>query len=85
MTRTFVLDHKNLQREQKPDVPGWLTLAAYLGVGAIYFGMIFIVGAGLARLERLGGRPRKEEPVDAAPQKRAEEARRGGRARPKPA
>jgi hypothetical protein len=57
MTRPFVLDHKNLQREQKPDVPGWLTLAAYLGVGAISIGLILIVGWGLARLDRLGGGP----------------------------
>src|SRR3954452_9538377 len=56
-TRPFVLDHKNLQREQKPDVPGWLTLAAYLGVGAISFALIFVVGWGLGRLDRRGGTP----------------------------
>src|SRR3954465_1002757 len=57
MTRSFVLDHKNLQREQKPDVPGWLTLAAYLGVGLISFSLIFVVAWGLARLGRRGGPP----------------------------
>jgi hypothetical protein len=57
MTRTFVLDHKNLQREQKPDVPGWLTLAAYLGVGMISLALIFVVGWGLARLDARGGGP----------------------------
>src|SRR4051794_15912895 len=57
-TRAFVLDHKNLQREQKPDVPGWLTLVAYLGVGGISLALIVVVGFGLARLERLGGEPR---------------------------
>ncbi|MGE5747125.1 MAG: hypothetical protein ACM33U_07690, partial [Solirubrobacterales bacterium] len=68
MTRSFVLDHKNLQREQKPDVPGWLTLAAYLGVGGISFALIFAVGWGLARLERRGGGPpRSAEPAGAAP------------------
>jgi hypothetical protein len=56
-TRGFVLDHKNLQREQKPDVPGWLTLAAYLGVGLISLGLIFVVGWGLSRLESRGGAP----------------------------
>ena len=59
MSRSFVLDHKNLQREQKPDVPGWLTLVAYLGVGGISFALIFVVGFGLARLERLGDKPRR--------------------------
>ena len=57
MTRSFVLDHKNLQREQKPDVPGWLTLVAYLGVGGISFSLIFVVGFGLARLDRSGAGP----------------------------
>ena len=55
MERSFVLDHKNLQREQKPDVPGWLTLAAYLGVGLISFSLILVVAWGLARLDRRGG------------------------------
>jgi hypothetical protein len=63
MTRSFVLDHKNLQREQKPDVPGWLTLVAYLGVGGISFSLIFVVGFGLARLERLGDKPRRGSPA----------------------
>ncbi len=63
MTRAFVLDHKNLQREQKPDVPGWLTLAAYLGVGGVSLALIFVVGWGLARLERLGGRPPRGSPA----------------------
>jgi hypothetical protein len=66
MTRPFVLDHKNLQREQKPDVPGWLTLAAYLGVGGISMALIAIVGWGLARLNRLGGGPPPEAPAAAA-------------------
>jgi hypothetical protein len=84
MTRGFVLDHKNLQREQKPDVPGWLTLAAYLGVGGISFALILVVGWGLGRLERRGGGPpRAREPVEA----RGRRTRRKGRpgARPAPA
>jgi hypothetical protein len=57
MTRSFQLDHHLLQREQKKGVPAFLTLAAYLGVGGISFSLIFVVGWGLARLERLGGKP----------------------------
>jgi uncharacterized membrane protein YeaQ/YmgE (transglycosylase-associated protein family) len=62
MTRSFELDHHLLQREQKKGVPAWLTLAAYLGVGGISFALIFVVGFGLARLERLGGGPPSESP-----------------------
>ncbi len=78
MTRAFVLDHKNLQREQKPDVPGWLTLAAYLGVGGISFALIFVVGWGLARLERLGGEP----PRGSAERSGARRPERKARTRP---
>jgi hypothetical protein len=75
MTRPFVLDHKNLQREQKPDVPGWLTLVAYLGVGGISFALVFVVGFGLARLERRGDKPR---PGAAAPTGASEPQREAG-------
>jgi hypothetical protein len=78
-SRTFVLDHKNLQREQKPDVPGWLTLVAYLGVGAISLALIVVVGWGLARLEHFGGRPRGET------RRRAPSGARRPRRRPTPA
>ncbi len=57
MTRSFQLDHSLLQREQKKGVPAFLTLAAYLGVGGISFSLILVVGWGLARLERQGGKP----------------------------
>jgi hypothetical protein len=80
MTRSFVLDHKNLQREQKPDVPGWLTLVAYLGVGGISLALIVVIGWGLARLGRLAGRPR--EPEQRAPATERTPQRRR-RARPK--
>jgi hypothetical protein len=79
MTRSFVLDHKNLQREQKPDVPGWLTLAAYLGVGAISFSLIFVVGWGLARLDRLGGGPPQSPAPAGAGQPRRKRAKPGTR------
>jgi hypothetical protein len=83
-TRTFVLDHKNLQREQKPNVPGFLTLAAYLGVGLISFCLILIVGWGLARLESRGGGPPDEsaEPAGVGPAKEIDE---GPRPRGRPA
>jgi hypothetical protein len=61
MTRSFELDHHLLQREQKKGVPAFLTLAAYLGVGGISIALIFVVGWGLARLERLGGKPPRQQ------------------------
>jgi hypothetical protein len=82
MTRTFVLDHKNLQREQKPDVPGWLTLVAYLGVGGISFALIFVVGWGLARLDRRGAGP---PPAPASAKARGAKKRREGRRGTRPA
>jgi hypothetical protein len=80
MTRAFVLDHKNLQREQKADVPGWLTLVAYLGVGGISFALIFVVGFGLARLEGRGGGPRtpSAEPAGVGPAKQVDEGPKPG-------
>ena len=80
MTRAFVLDHKNLQREQKPDVPGWLTLVAYLGVGGISLALIFVVGFGLARLESRGGGPpdRSAEPAGVGPANRVDEGPKPG-------
>jgi hypothetical protein len=75
-TRAFVLDHKNLQREQKPDVPGWLTLGAYLGVGMISLALIFVVGWGLSRLgSRGGGAPDESaEPAGVGPAKEIDES-----------
>jgi len=84
MTRSFVLDHKNLQREQKPNVPGWLTLAAYLGVGGISFVLIFVVGFGLARLGRRGGEPPSKS-AEQAGIGRAEKADEGAKAGGRPA
>jgi hypothetical protein len=79
-TRAFVLDHKNLQREQKPDVPAWLTLGAYLGVGMISLALIFVVGWGLARLESRGGGPPDEsaEPAGIGPAKQVDEGPKPG-------
>ncbi|GAC1436539.1 MAG: hypothetical protein NVSMB51_08140 [Solirubrobacteraceae bacterium] len=51
-TRTFVRDKKNLQREQKTGVPGWLTGAAYLAVLLIALLLLAVITWGLHRLER---------------------------------
>lgn len=52
-TRTFVFDKKNLQREQKQGVAGWLTLAAYLAVLALGLALLAAITLGLHRVERL--------------------------------
>jgi hypothetical protein len=51
-TRRFVRDKKNLQREQKKDVPGFLTTAAYLLVLGIFLGLFAALGWGLVRFAR---------------------------------
>ena len=52
MTREFVLDKKNLQREQKQGVPGYLTTAAYLVVLMIVIGIVAALTIGLLRMDR---------------------------------
>jgi hypothetical protein len=59
MTRDFVLDKKNLQREQKQDVPGFLTTLAYLLVLAIVIGITAALVIGLRAMDR--DRERKRE------------------------
>jgi hypothetical protein len=80
MSREFVLDKENLQREQKEGVAGWLTLAAYLGVGLISFLLIGVVAWGLTRLERRGGGPPDEsaEPAGVGPAKQVDEGPKPG-------
>jgi hypothetical protein len=56
-TRTFVSDHQLLQREQKQDVPGWLTSAAPLCVLALALGFLTILAWGLGRIARRTGQP----------------------------
>lgn len=51
-TRTFVADKKNLQREQKQGVAGWLTLTAYLAVLAFGLTLLVAITLGLRRVER---------------------------------
>jgi len=51
-TRAFVADHEVLQRERKDDVPGFLTLVAYLTVLAIALGLIALIAWSLLRVDR---------------------------------
>jgi hypothetical protein len=55
-TRSFIRDKKNLQREQKPDAPAFLTTAAYLIVLVIALALFAAMGWGLARFARLSQR-----------------------------
>jgi hypothetical protein len=65
--RTFVQDKKNLQREQKKDVAGWLTAVAYLAVLAIYLGLLTFMTWGMRHLEdRLRPGDGREPPPAAA-------------------
>jgi hypothetical protein len=82
-SRAFILDKENLQRELKDDVPGWLTLAAYLGVGLLAFALISLVAWGLLRLERLGSGPHDPgaEPAGVGPGRETDEGRENTRRR----
>jgi hypothetical protein len=55
-TRSFVADHEVLQRERKDDVPGALTLLAYLTVLAIALSLIALIAWSLLRVDRGEGR-----------------------------
>jgi hypothetical protein len=57
-TRSFQRDKKLLQREQKGDVPGFLTVFAYLTVLIIGLGLYASMGWGLARLQKSLSRQR---------------------------
>jgi hypothetical protein len=71
-SRPFVRDLELLQRERKDDVPGALTLVAYLVVAAIAAGLVALIAWTLMRLEgsaergprtpRAAGRTRVGEP-----------------------
>ena len=61
MTRDFVLDKKNLQREQKQDVPGYLTTLAYLLVLLIVIGITAALAIGLRRMDRDRDRRREDQ------------------------
>jgi len=66
-TRAFVNDHELLQREQKQDVPGWLTTAAPLAVLVLSLGFLSTLAWGLGRVARReeadpGSRPGARRP-----------------------
>ena len=61
-TRPLIRDKKNLQREQKEDVAGWLPITAYLAVLALVLGLLAIFAWGLSRIGRLLGEPAGPEP-----------------------
>src|SRR5215211_4925702 len=78
MTRAFVRDKKNLQREQKSGVPGFLTLAAYLVVLAIVIGILAALTIGLMRLDRDRERMRDSSPGGDAGRFTRDEAEQAG-------
>ena len=61
MTRDFVLDKENLQREAKKGVPGFLTTAAYLIVLLIAIGITAGLAIGLQRMDRDRERRRESQ------------------------
>jgi hypothetical protein len=63
--RAFVYDKKNLQREQKKDVPSILTTLAYLAVLALALGLIALIVWGLMRVDRAYRDPSSGSPARA--------------------
>lgn len=70
VTRSFVRDVRLLQRERKPDVPGWLFRTASLLVALATLGLLGLMGWALVRQARAIpasdedlGRPAAERPV----------------------
>jgi hypothetical protein len=55
-TRSFVLDHELLQREQKPGVPTWLKTVAPLVVLSLALGFLSLLACGLGRVGRATAR-----------------------------
>ncbi len=72
-TRDFVSDRKNLQRERKQGVPGWLRATAYLTALALAVALIALLAWCLLRLESGGQRPGKMAPAGGPERLRAEE------------
>jgi hypothetical protein len=56
-TRSFVSDHQLLQREQRQDVPGFLTTAAPVCVLVLSLGFLTTLAWGLGRVARRAGGP----------------------------
>jgi hypothetical protein len=66
-TRDFVRDLVLLQREKKDDVPGALSVIAYLVVAAIAAALICLIAWALLRLEGAERRPRAPRTVGRSP------------------
>jgi hypothetical protein len=71
-TRDFVRDLALLQRERKDDVPGALSVIAYLVVAAIAAGLIALIAWVLLRLEGAGRRPRATRAAGRSPAREPE-------------
>ena len=80
MTRAFVRDKKNLQREQKTGVAPWLTTAAYIAVLLLALTLIAVLVWGVRRVERT-----HRDAGDAAPGGRSGRFDRTRQAAPTPA
>lgn len=59
--RDFVEEKLILRREEKPDVPGWLSGSAYAVVGVLFAGLFVAIAAGY----RAAARPGEEQPAPA--------------------
>ena len=68
--RRSCCDKKNLQREQKQDVPGYLTTIAYLLVLLIVIGIIAALAIGLRRMDRDRDAQDASAPSERAPARR---------------
>jgi hypothetical protein len=71
-TRDFTSDRKNLQRERKEGVPGWLSAAAYLTVLALAASLFALLGWCLVRLQSGAAGVRKMAPARGPGRIRAE-------------
>ena len=83
--RAFILDKKNLQREQKERVAGWLTTASYGAVGLITLGLFGVLFWGLRRIRTTIGHdpdPPAEGPPFASEDGRTGKAESMGRPAP---
>ena len=71
-TRNFVRDLMLLQREKKDDVPGALSVIAYLVVAAIAAALIALIAWSLLRLEGAGPRSRASRAAGRSPGRKPE-------------
>jgi hypothetical protein len=79
MTRAFVRDKKNLQREQKNGVPGFLTTLAYLVVLLIVIAIVAALTVGLRRMDADRAAAPGDRPGDGSTPDRNGDAKRFAR------